>query len=359
MTKPLSVGLPVMLHYEAEIQAFLKGKERIESLGDELGFPISVGAFLFFMPKALKEENRSKQLENQAKYHLPIIHCQTPIMDENSLTFGGDESVRFPNKPGLLEIAIEQCARLRESNSTYPVHIDIHVGAAVLRTTGQPNPNPGVYSLDYFLEHRKELFEHAKTRFQLLDNHARKHGFEMVLENAYPAVIEADHAYEASKPKFLYLPFNQFNELMEISRGKLTLDVSHWGAGQNLPSRFQAPDSEKETREVLSLEEVQSWNEYSQKHPSFESYLPHTKAVHISNTTGIGCRLEKYPELEKRWGNTGGVEGGVSRGELKEIMIYARDRNIPVMVEVDYDIKNIPTNQFKEADKLLNYVLRD
>ena len=53
MRKPLYVGLPVMLHKEPEIQAFLKAKERIESYGQSAGFPMEVGAFLFFISELI------------------------------------------------------------------------------------------------------------------------------------------------------------------------------------------------------------------------------------------------------------------------------------------------------------------
>ena len=51
------------------------------------------------------------------------------------------------------------------------------------------------------------------------------------------------------------------------------------------------------------------------------------------------------------------IMGEIKKSTLRKIIKYSIDNCIPVMIEVDYDIKRIPENNFKEADELLKYAL--
>lgn len=354
MANKMVVGLPVMLQYEGEIEAFLKAKERIEGLGEKRDFPLDVNVFLFYNDRALSPENRDRQIRNQNRYHLPIVHSQTPIMNHNSLSYDDAESERFGGKQGFLETAIEQTAELvsLSSNKGYPVKVDTHIGISVLPDLKEENPEPGNYSVGYFCEHRQELLEKSRNRFRELDAKAKAKGLAMVLENAFPAVYHG-RAYPRDSVGLVYLPLNQLGYLKHVSDGKLNLDISHWGAATDVINKLEENGFDRELDILFHIEQVSSRGEYFGKILPFTSYLNFVKTLHLSNSTGIGSRLS--PELRGKWGDDGTVEGIVSQENMIYLMEFARDNKIPAMIEVDYDIKNIPTNHFIEADTFLKY----
>ncbi|MBI2632405.1 hypothetical protein HYW75_05355 [Candidatus Pacearchaeota archaeon] len=158
MAKTLNVGLPVMLQSEPEIQAFLRAKERIENYGQSIGQPLNVGVFLFYLPFALKDENRERALENQSKYHVPILHAQASFQLKHNLVFSRNQDSSLEGRKDLLDTVIVQTAELKEHDtSKFPVDVDFNVGAYLCRQIPEKRPVPFIYSIDEILPQREEL----------------------------------------------------------------------------------------------------------------------------------------------------------------------------------------------------------
>ena len=336
-----------MLHKEEEIISFLKAKKRIEAWGKEKGWDFTVGVFLYYIANGLSPKNRELQLENQKKYHLPLVHAQAPVLLENSLSYTGKDS--------LLEIAIEQCAKLRKEDPLkMPLDIDVHVGVVVFDEEQIPK-KPCIYTIDEFLEQKNTLLSQSATRFNQLRKKAAAHNLGLLVENARAVIFGMSHVTQ--KPRMHFVPFNKLNTLLSISSEGLVLDIAHWAGGRFAPLQFKKNNSESEQEQLFAIEGITSWEEYLENNPDYEQYLAHTKVLHMSNATGIGVSLKEYPELEKKWGSTGTIQGLLKKKDLKSILEYASKKNIPIAIEVDYDIKNIPKNNFSEADDFLKYIL--
>src|SRR3989344_2690522 len=127
--KPLQIGLPVMLHNESEVQAFLKARDRIERLTETYGIPSQVSAFLYYFPKAISDENVALQIANQRKYHLPIIHAQSTFQAPHNLFYSRHQDASLNRRPDFMERVIEQTHRLKQLDpSGLPVDVDLNVG---------------------------------------------------------------------------------------------------------------------------------------------------------------------------------------------------------------------------------------
>ncbi|MBM3233335.1 hypothetical protein FJZ18_04180 [Candidatus Pacearchaeota archaeon] len=169
--KKLTVGLPVMLHKESEIQAFLEAKELIEKYGESIGRPLQVGAFLFFIPPAMREENLEKQKVNQAKYRLPIVHAQSTFQSRHCLAFSAEQDTEYGKD--LIDLVINQVAALRsEDSSQYPVTVSVNVGLFVSRNALRMK-SPVILTPDQFNSQRDALYDRCASRFSALESLAR------------------------------------------------------------------------------------------------------------------------------------------------------------------------------------------
>jgi len=342
-----------MLHYEGEVKAFLNAKKRIEILGESQGVPMKVGAFLYYFPKAISDENVALQIVNQRKYKLPIIHAQTPIYGENCLAYDSDD-IRFGRK-GLLEKTIEQCATLRDvSGQTESFDVNAHPGILV-DDSPENLTIPCVYPIAEFLEKRDKLFKKSTERFTQLTEFARRYGLGTVLENSIPAFYARQ--FNDVAPKVHFLPFVDFPSIMQISGDNLTFDSAHWGSTRLAPEILERNQLINEREIVFKMHGISSWEEYLALHPDFPEYLEHTRALHLSNVDGIGVGLDYSSELARKWGKSGNNEGYIPISDFRKMINYTRERDVPVIIEVEYDVKNIPVNQFKEADDFLKHVL--
>ncbi len=358
--KSLNIGLPVMLHDEKEIMAFLKAKRRIEEFGLKSGTEINVGVFLYYFPKVLTEEKRNLQIINQKKYKLPIIHSQTPIRDENSLIYSSENILKSENE-SLLEQTIYQCIKLKEydiSNNLDNFYIDTHIGLCI--SDKLANKVPAIISLKKFINNKENYLNRVKERFESLDNLIKKNGLGgMVLENS-PSIsyeIDKNSNYQRNIPIPYFFPFSDINSLSEISKNKITLDISHLSASRNAIKYLDNNKAKREKEILFSMEGVNSIKEYNLKHPIYGDYLPYLKAIHMSNRVGIGTHLNGFPEYINKWGNEGMIKGEINKLTLRKLFKYAQEKSIPIIIEVDYDIKKIPENNYNEADDLLKYAL--
>jgi len=350
--KPLQLGLPLDLANEGEVKAFLAAQERIQKLTDGLGTPSEVSAFAFYTPFLMKEERRGQQLANQKKYKLPIIHMQTPVQMENSLVCDAEMQERF-GKQSLLETTITHVARLREHCPGVPCSADTHVGVFVIEGGAGNSGLSSIYSPEEFSLNKTKLLETARQRFASLEKLAAGYNMPMLLETVPPVVMIPD--YRGGDPVLQYLPFSGILDTKRIGNGSVTLDVAHWAGARGTQKQFQ--DNNVDPSLLFSVTGVNSWEEYLMAMGSFEEYLTSSRALHLSNTNGIGVKLNKYPELAKRWGDWGTDDGLLSKDELQRCVANAREHSLPVMIEVDYDIKRIAENKYAEADSFLRYVL--
>ena len=227
MTEPLQICLPVMMHKEAEVEAFQKAKERIERLGES--FPIRVGAFLYFLEQALTPQNMEAGIANQKKHRLPIVHCQAPVQGQHSLVYTSADAKKF-GKQGLLETSVDYCAALREYSSLdYPAAVDVHSGVYVFQDLQDDGSLPSFFSVNSFIKRRGELLTTAKDRFQQLTEYARGRGLGFVLENEISAAL-CPSKYSNGEPKMHFMPFTARDAMNFIAGESQTFDTAHYGA---------------------------------------------------------------------------------------------------------------------------------
>lgn len=363
MEKPLRMGLPLMLQYESEIKAFLQAKERIGTqLSAELGMPLETYAFLVFLNRSsLKEENRLKQLQNQKIYRLPIIHAETPIQHKESVGIPTVEAIKIGSR---LETTIEQVGRLKSYDSSGVITtVDTHTGIIVTPDTDVPLPHPGIYSVSDFVASKGRILEQTIQRWIDIEQKAKLEGVDMVLENALSAAFSGDlsqHVGDPQKtPRLFYLPFCNLPDHLWIAGGKkkTTFDCAHWAAARHLPQQFM--DNQVNPASLFAMEGISDWDKYYEINPDYSAYLKAASVLHFSNCNGIGfTALEKYPDLARKWSPSRGNanEGLIARADLRAMIEYAHQNDMPVIIEVNYDIKNIPENKFVEADNFLRYV---
>lgn len=355
MNPSLTIGLPVMLHKESEIQAFLAAKERIEEYGRNIGRPLNVGAFLFFIPPAMKPENLDKQLENQSRYRVPIVHAQSTFQSRHCLAYGAAQDQETQGRD-LVDLVVNQTAALHSlDDSTFPVYVSVNVGLYLSRTTFNPS-SPVVYTLGEFSSIKEEVLRRTTQRFSDLEKLAREKNIRVAIENGVTTLF-APHIKLADKTPTLFVqPFNSLPSLLSISGNQLVFDTAHWAGTRSAPEFFERNKAYEDRTMLFMIEGIQSWNEYLEHHPLFEKYLPHSKAIHIGNATGMGISLEE--DSVRKWGKVGvSPKGIVSRKEFNRISDFAQNHQCPLIIEVEYDIPNIPSRKYREADEMIKYIV--
>ena len=355
--KRIFIALPVMLHKKGEIEAFLSAKERIEAKYSSPRSKVEVGAFSYMLPFTLKEENKISQIENQKSYRLPLYHVQSPILNEHALTHDSGEEARFGVK-SRLEEALEHSAKLIDLSRAAPFNLvfDTHAGVFVYPHLDEEHPVPGVYSVPGFVKNRKRLFDQAAERFSKLKETGDSYGIEVVLENEPIVSVEPSRILsESGAPRIGFKPFADPEDLNTISSIH-TFDSSHYAVARSVPSRFEINNLSPES--LFKVFNINSWEEYRNRICVAEDYQNGLRAIHLSNTEGVGIHLTDEEEISK-WGRDGTVEGELSQEELKSAVNLAASRGIPAVLEVDYNLKKIPDNKFIEADAFLDYVFKE
>ncbi len=354
MSGKLTIGLPVMLHQEKEIQAFLAAKERIEKIGNGRGHVLDVGAFLFFVPPAMKEEALEKQLENQQKYAIPIVHAQSTFQSKHCLGFSSKQDPESGDKD-LINLVVNHVAALRAYDPIkFPVDISVNVGIYLCRREIDPK-SPVIYTLDEFLPQRDALYERSFTKFSQLEKLAQSLDLGVAIENGITACFAPHIKLKDKTPTVFAHPFNDFASLVALSDGKLVLDAAHWAGTHSVPEYFERNKMHEDIKMLFALEGIHSWGEYHSRHPALNEYFPYTRAFHISNATGPGIFLGENDA--KKWGDAGTIEGIVPREDFHAIVNYAKQHRRPLIMEVDYDLAKISENQFREADEMIEYML--
>ncbi|PIO08360.1 hypothetical protein COU59_01910 [Candidatus Pacearchaeota archaeon CG10_big_fil_rev_8_21_14_0_10_34_12] len=365
MASPLQINLPVMLHFEKEVQAFLEAKRRIETLGDSYDVPIDVGAFLLYLPNHARNPGSFEaQIENQRKHRLPIRLAETGVEGANGLSYGEGDPTYNPEKPSDMEKVIEQVAKLRDldKNPLENLVVAPQVGILVADTDRSSFLNPCFYSHGYFVNHRDKLFNRARGRFSKLKRLAEEKGLTLALENALLAQFEDSDYWHTltsqdseTTTNFAldYGAFNDFNSLMTISQRSLVFDVAHFAAEANTQRQFEA-NGVKPGR-LFATMEISSWQEYHEAVGNMNDYLTHARAIHLSQVEGIGLRLAGTEEAE-RWGGGGALPPLIPVETQRSVLRFAQEKGLPVSLEPEYSLK--PSLTYKEADDLLEPILR-
>lgn len=357
MEPKLKITLPVMLHSESEIQAFLSAKTRLESLGESRGFPLEVGAFLPFMRQSSRTpENFAKQIENQAKHRLPIWLVEPGIQHTNSISYVPGDPTYDSEIPSELEATIIQTAKLRDLDPSAQPSLVVgpHIGIRVLPSLDPGNfSQPAVYSMADFIANRDTLYQRSKERFANLRELSRSQGLNLLLENSYSAIVEDRefwHGRASKEYDLSHQPFNDLGSLMDISPDGLVLDVAHFAAMKNMPAQYESNRDIVDPHALFSIMEISSWEEYPDKIKNLGQHLANARALHLSEVSGIGVRLVRGSEEERRWGGPNLMEPS----EHRDILINAQARNLPVGIEEDYRLDPLT---YDEADAFLSPVL--
>lgn len=312
MAKILELALPVMLHSDSEVPVFLGAKERLENMGRRYGVLIEVGAFLPYMPNSSRrQEAFDKQAVNQAKYKLPIMLVETGIQRHNGLTYVSSDPTYNPSTPSDIDKVIDQVGLLRDldQNPRQDLVVAPHVGALVIPSMQQGDfSKPGFYSVADFLRLRNQLYDAAKKRFAELQSRTKNKGLVLALENAYPACFESFDFYQGGSSRFAldYQVFNDIESLRGISGDNLVLDLAHLVAVRDLPNQF-ARQTAISPGVLFETVGVSSWEDFLGRIGEIKDYLPHSRALHLSQTEGIGVRM-KDASIEEA-----GVWGGKRR----------------------------------------------
>ena len=375
MGNPLRLAIPVMTQYEGEIKAFLAAKKRLEEASAGTKLPLEVGVFLYYTDKAITPEVRVKQRANQRLYKLPIFHAQAPIYQHNSLAFAEEEAARFPDRASMLEATIEQAAWMRDLGPQTPfseaLSVETHPGVIVYPDFNPSDPTdtnrPSTYSIQDFLEKRDRLLEIMKARYAALKERGALEGVAFGIENCHAVVLEPDR-WAGNKPRFNYTPFGDIASLRHMAgvspenaeQGRyLVFDIAHQATARDAPDAFRRNDTPKNLAHLLNIYDVQTPEEFLRRFGDIPTKLGDANTIQLSNVTGLGVHLGATPELEKRWGKDGTFKGVLTRDEMRGAIEHARAHGIPLALELDYDIKKIPTNQFVEVDKFLASLYRD
>ncbi|HLA23015.1 MAG TPA: hypothetical protein VJZ93_00585 [Candidatus Nanoarchaeia archaeon] len=364
MTKLLQIALPLMLHFDKEIEAFLEAKDRIEILSDSYGVPTEVGAFLPFLPgHSIKSENFEKQLENERKYGIPIRLVETCIQRNNSLAYVPSDPTYNSEKPSDLGRTIDHVARLRDldPNPRENLVVAPHVGVIVPHDLKEGDFSiPGFYSVPDFVKMRDKIIDTAESRFAGLQELGIQKGLTLAIENAYLAVVQdssfwqtGNRTEDMDKYKMHYEVLNDLPNLSKISRGNLVLDLAHLVAMEEIPNAFSrnnfSPDN------LFATMGISSWDEYEKRVGMQEEYMAQARAVHISQVEGIGVRLPANSEPAQHWGGGKTLQGLIPKERFVDVLKESQRRNLPVSLELDYSFKPFT---YKEADDLLEPILK-
>lgn len=352
----IKVALPVMLQYEKEIQAFQEAKPRIENLLETKGYKAEVGAFLYMNRNCMKPESKKAQIKNQSKYKLPLFHAQLPIGYDYSLVpnISGQKPFSYATKRNLNSATRFATTLLSHSSSDFTPSLDVHTGVFAFPESNDHNFHAGAFSIEGYISYQTLIENAAIYRFKELQKLSKKEGIELLLENEPLSNVEDSLAHKNEGPQLIFKPFGNPEIITKISGRYTTFDANHFAATLNVPERFKLNNIDSTS--FFNIFGISSWRDYTQKFCNVNSYLNEsTKAIHLSNTQGIGVRLEG--EDKTKWGADGTSEGTLTKGQLRSFFNFGAKHNIPIALEVDYDIKNIPKNKFSEADSFLNYIL--
>lgn len=177
----------------------------------------------------------------------------------------------------------------------------------------------------------------------------------MAIENSITPTLEPHKNDPKKTPALHYFPSTDIKSLNNITNN-FVFYIAHYKSSQNA---LIALDRNGENSDLLKeIYDVKTAKEYIKKLGSVDDYLKRSKAIHMSNTEGIGVHLETHPELDILWGRDGTNAGLAEKEELKKILNYALNKNISISIETAYDLKNIPKNKFSEADSFIEYVLK-
>lgn len=361
MEKPLQLALPLMLHSESEIPAFVKAQERLRKIGNEEGVPLNTGAFLLFLPShSRKPESFEKQLENQRTHRLPIRIVETGVQRQNSLSYDPRDPTYDPTLSSDLERTLEHVALLRDLDPTAPSRLVVapHVGILVFDSLKKGDfSRPGFYSINDFVELREDLFGRAQERFGKLADKAGRLGLRLALENTYSAVFENIGFWQRQGGGFEmdYQVFNDFPSLDSISGGSLVFDSAHFAAMHALPASFQANQDVIHPGTLFKTLNISSWQVFQERAGTVRDYLDRSHGLHLSPTDGPGIRVPAGSEDGRRWGDGTGPD--LTPPESYNLYVQtARDRGLPVAIEVDYNVKD-PNFDFSEADPFVRSLL--
>lgn len=357
MSRKLQVTLPVMLHFEKEIETFLEAKKRLEAIGDRTGVPLEVGAFLPFMPNhSRKPESFDKQLENQKKYHLPIRLVETGVYHKNALSYAEDNPTYDFTKPSDLERTIMHVAKLRDLDLTAYGKLVVapHMGILVIDSIKEGDfSNPSIFSFRDFMCNKEFLYQKSKAEFTRLSNIASALRLKLAIEPAHLACVENVFHYQDKKGshEMVHQVFNDLTSLLDISRGHLVLDANHLAVNRNVPARFKMNGYDPAA--LFATMGISSWDEYIKRVGEVKDYLPHAHGVHISSVDGIGVRLKPGTENGRLWGDGTGPDT-TRTADYNLMLRTAQERGLPVAIEQEYELKPLT---YREADLFLEPVL--
>ena len=355
----LRITLPVMMHFDAEIETFLAAKKRLEVLGEKTGVPLEVGAFIPFMPNhARKPENFEKQIKNQEKHKLPIWLVETGIYHTNAISYSPGNPTYDSSKPSDLERVIDQSARLRDLDPTAPKNLIVapHVGIFVLESLSKGDfSHPSLYSVPDFVGLRESLYRQTKENFASLKTKATSLDLQLAIESSHLAAFENIWSWqkEERQPEMDYQVFNDLSSLTELSGGNIILDANHLAVNRNVPGRFKANNYDPAA--LFATMSINSWEEYAKKVGQVQDYLPHVHGLHISHVDGMGVKLKPGTKNGKLWGDGTGPDT-TSAADYNLLLRTAQQRNWPVAIEQEFDLKPLT---YQEADKFLEPVLKD
>jgi len=362
MEKFIQLALPVMLHFEKDIEAFLNAQRRINLLGDSLGVALEVGAFLPFMPNHSREpENFEKQLKNQAKYRLPIKLVETGIQRNNALSYVPGNPTFNEDIPSDLENIIEQTAKIRDLDPKTGGELVVapHVGVLILDSMDVGDfSRPSIYSPQDFIELRNNLYDKSKERFLELREKALELGLKLSLENAPPVTFENYEFWQKKdldRYEMCYHAFNDIHSLLDISGGSLIFDAGHYAASMSVPELFERNKADSTLNSLFSVMGISLWNEYIKRIGEAEDYLAHAVSIHISHTDGIGVRLKRNSPEGTAWGDGRGDDLTTMKS-YNNYFNVAKLNSLPIAIEEDYNLSPLT---FEEADKFLEPIFRN
>jgi hypothetical protein len=351
-----------MLHNETEVNAFKEAKPRIEKYMESKEIPTEVGVFFYMRPFAItSQKRRSAQIETQKREKFPIYHVQAPIIGAHSLGHYGQDPQKANSNGCLLETAIEHSGNLMLYSPTQ-FDVDVHTGIFVYPDVeGNRELGPATYTVDAFEENRVEILENTREGFQSLEGLAMDRGLRLLLENEPLASYEAGAIAGFRSPRLIYKPFGTHQILDSISENR-TFDTAHFASTKNVPHIFERNNIDPTSFfNVLSMskDKQDPWSQYDASFCTAADYSgKEPAAIHLSNFEGIGVHLTD-PELQGKWGKAGTNEGTLTPAEMKFYLDFAKNRQIPIVLEVDFDIGKIGENKFIEADNFLRYVYQE
>lgn len=365
MSKPLRLTLPVMLHSDTEIPIFQAAGERLEALGAQYGIPVKVGAFLPYMPgHARKPKNFVNQIRNQQRYGLPIWLAETGIEGTNSLVYTPGNPIYNPEAPADHERILEQVAKLRalDPEPRAKVVVGPHIAAQFALPQDIKPGSVAVYVPEQFAQERDALYGAAKVRFAKLSKAAGDLGLTLATEIAPLATFEDHNFWDDGGRKVTamrYHAFNTLESLLDISEGRIVLDTTHLAGTLDAPDSFTR-NNEDPTRLFLAAG-VSNWDEFRAKTGSFENYLSHAHALHISGAEGIGVRLKEETGARK-WGGAGLLPSLISNIQYAKMLNHAMANDMVVAVEEDFidePLKPKEKLDYVEADAFLEPIFKE